>query len=466
MAGIVFRSAVDLAKAIASRDLSSVDVVRAHLDHIAAVNPAINAVVTLRADEALAEAEAADRCVAAGETLGPMHGVPCTLKDSIDTAGMVTTWGTMGRSNFVPDRDATVAARLRAAGAIILGKTNTPEFTLSLDGGTDNEIFGLARNPYDTSRSTSGSSGGAAAIVAAGGVPFDIGSDTGGSIREPAHVCGIAGLKPTSGRVSRAGHAMPPATGAIDGLTQLGPMARRVDDLFPLLSIITGPDGIDPACIPMPLHDPASINVANLRVAWYTAGGMTAPSDEIAAAVANAVAVLDDAGARTDESHPPGFERSAQLYLDLTAASGPSWILDYLAANDLPPLGKSLASRIAGEQASAAARRNLGETLRAIDRLRTNALAFMARFDAIVCPVATRTAWPLIGAADGDDDIAKWAHCMTYNLLGWPAATVPVGMSSEGLPIGVQVVAPAWREDVVLAVATAIQEAVPGCPTP
>ena len=191
-----------LAASLRRGDVSSETVVGAFLDRIAEVNPKLNAVVQLRAEAALEEARAADR-VPAGER-GPLHGVPMTIKDSLDTAGLVTTGGTKGRASFVPSADATVVRRLRAAGAIILGKTNTPDLTLSYE--TSNLVYGRTNNPFDASRTSGGSSGGAAAIVAAGGSPMEIGSDTGGSIRLPAHCCGIAGIKPTAGRVPRTGH--------------------------------------------------------------------------------------------------------------------------------------------------------------------------------------------------------------------------------------------------------------------
>ena len=214
-------SATTLARFIRTNLVSSAAVVDAHLARLEAANPKLNAVVQLQAEVARQQARAADEAVSRGERLGPLHGVPITLKDSLDTAGMVSTWGTMGRADFTPEHDATVVARLRAAGAVILGKTNTPEFTLA--GITDNDVYGRTNNPYDVERSPAGSSGGAGAILAAGGSALDLGSDTGGSIRMPSHYCGIAGIKPTSGRVPRTGHAISFEVGALDAFTQIGP---------------------------------------------------------------------------------------------------------------------------------------------------------------------------------------------------------------------------------------------------
>ena len=227
------------------------EVVQACLDRIDQVNPQLNAVVQLAATRALEEAREADEALARGESNGPLHGVPMTIKDSLDTAGLISTGGTKGRESFIPQQDATVVRRLREAGAILLGKTNTPEFTLSFE--TNNLIYGRTNNPYDTSRTPGGSSGGAAAIVAAAGAPFDIGSDFGGSIRLPSHLCGIAGLKPSSGRVPRTGHIYP-FGGVQDSFQQIGPLARYVEDLALILPLIAGPDFIDPGVVEMPLE--------------------------------------------------------------------------------------------------------------------------------------------------------------------------------------------------------------------
>ena len=278
MDDIISASARSIARAIREREVSAVEVVQAHLDRIGEVNPSLNAVVCLCEERALHEAREADAALSRGDEVGPLHGVPMTLKDSLDTEGVVSTGGTAGRRDFIPERDATLVARLRAAGAILLGKTNTPEITWS--GETDNDVYGRANNPFDLERSPGGSSGGAAAIISACGSPFDIGSDTGGSIRAPAHVTGIAGIKPNSGRVPRTGHIIDYTMGAIDSYTQNGPMARYVEDLALILPVISGPDWIDPAIVAMPLGDPADVDLGNLRVAFYTDSPGFEPPDQ------------------------------------------------------------------------------------------------------------------------------------------------------------------------------------------
>ena len=194
MSELIYASATAVAKAIRTKEVSSEEVVKAYVQRIKDVNPQLNAVVRLDAEGALVEARRSDEELAKGDLRGPLHGVPMTIKDALDTAGVISSGGTQGRSSFVPEQDATVVARLRAAGAILLGKTNTPELTLGFE--TVNLVYGRTNNPYDVSRTCGGSSGGAAAIIAAGGIPFDIGSDTGGSIRLPSHVCGTAGIRP------------------------------------------------------------------------------------------------------------------------------------------------------------------------------------------------------------------------------------------------------------------------------
>ena len=256
---------------IIKKKISSVEVVSAFIKRIEDVNPKINAVVTFRPEEALQEARKADDDLRKGKVYGALHGIPCTIKDSFDTAGIVSTAGTLGRKNFVPEKDATVVKRIKDAGAIIMGKTNTPEFTM--DYFTDNLVFGKTKNPYDVNRSPGGSSGGAAAIIAAGGSPFDIGSDTGGSIRFPAHCCGVSGIKPTSGRVPRTGHIIS-YKGVNQSLTHVGPLARSVEDLNLLLRIISGVDNIDPYIYPVPFRNYKEVNFTKLKFAFYANNGL------------------------------------------------------------------------------------------------------------------------------------------------------------------------------------------------
>lgn len=447
-------SASAIAAAIREGRLSSRDAVEACLARIDEVNPRLNAVVALRARHACTDADAADLAVSRGQPLGPLHGVPITVKDSFDTAGLTTTWGTLGRKGFVPTEDATAVARLRAAGAIVLGKTNTPELTLGFE--SVNPVYGRTSNPYDLARTPGGSSGGAAAIVAAGGVPLEIGSDTGGSIRLPAHFCGIAGIRPTPGRVSRAGHAIGPGS-AIDGLTSIGPLARRVEDLELALRLLSGPDGRDPLLAPVPLGASDAVDVRRLRVAWFVDNGIAPPDDDVAGAVCDAVRALADAGARTTERRPPGVERTEPLFMNvILRLEGAAGLLRRLAQVGTAPDDSTLGGFLALPSLDEKERVQIAD---AWDALRVELLAASEAFDVVVSPVNAHAA---LRHGEVDAHMLGFTYTMTWNLAGWPGAVVRAGTSREGLPIGVQIVAPPWREDWVLAAAGRIEAALGG----
>jgi amidase len=461
MHDLIYASATALARAIRAKEVSATEAVQAYLQRIEAVNPALNAVVQHCAETAQAQARAADAALARGQILGPLHGVPMTIKDSLDTAGVITTGGTQGRATFVPAQDAPVVARLRAAGAILLGKTNTPELTLG--GETDNLIYGRTNNPYDLSRTPGGSSGGAAAIVAAGGAPFDIGSDTAASIRWPAHCCGIAGLKPTAGRVPRTGHIIPFGLGARDLLTQNGPMARYVEDLSLILPIICGPDGQDPAIVPMPLGDPAMVELTRLRVAVHSDNGIMIPSAAIQDVVRRAAQALTDAGMAVEEACPPALARSHALAAALAAADGRAWVQRLLANAGTTEVHPWLTSNLALAQAMSVA--DFTALLEEIDQFRSAMLLFMEHYDVILCPVNALPALPHDTWRDAFRQGA-FSYTQAYNVTGWPGAVVRGGTSPEGLPIGVQIVAGPWREDVALAVTQYLEGVLGGWQPP
>ena len=461
MADIIYQSAKSIAQAIQDRAVSSVEVVQAHLDRIEEVNGRLNAVVKLCADRALEEAREADAARARGESKGALHGVPMTLKDSLDTEGVVTTYATLGRRAFVPERDSTVAARLRGAGAILLGKTNTPEFTLA--GETDNLVYGRTNNPYGLDRTPGGSSGGAGAIVASGGSPFDIGSDTGGSIRLPAHFNGIAGIKPNSGRVPRTGHAVPYGMGATDAYTQNGPMARFVEDLVLTLPIISGPDWEDPAIVPMPLGDPADVDLGSLRVAFYTTSeGFRAPTQETIDAVESAIKVVSDIVASVEEDTPEPLSRVPELTGRIGGGDGRAWtqrLLDKAGTTEKSPFLRSRFS-----DAVAISAEEFTQALEELDQYRSDMLGFMQGYDAIICPTAAMPAPP--HGETFSDSSRNAFYTGPYNLTGWPGAVVRGGTSPEGLPIGIQVIARPWREDVSLALASLLESALGGWQKP
>lgn len=435
---LYYSSARALVGALHKGWISSEEVVAVFLRRIEEVNPRLNAVVALVAERALNEAKQADASRAQGGSLGPLHGLPITLKDSIDTAGVTTTGGTPGRRHYVPQTHATVADRLFRAGALLLGKTNTPELTLSYE--TRNRLFGQTNNPYDLSRSPGGSSGGAAAILAAGGSPLDVGSDTGGSIRYPCHCCGIAGIKPTSGRVPRTGHVIP-FGGIWDFLTQLGPMARSVGDLQLVLPLLAGPDGRDPAVVPAPLGAPEEVDLRQLRVCYHTSNGLAPPSREVKEAVLDSARALEKEVLTVEEQQPPGIEETSEIISGLWSADGGHHVRRLLTQYQSLDAGE--------EEDRALSMSQFTDLLHRWDRFRTTLLKFLQDYDVLLSPV-----FPTAAPAQGDSlPVSTYSYTQTHNLTGWPAAVVPVASSSQGLPLGVQIAGHPWREHVVLAVA-------------
>ena len=410
-----------LARAILERKVSSVEVVRAHLEHIHTVNPRLNAVVFATAESALKEARAADRRNKPNAVLGPLHGVPFTVKDIFNTAGLPTTAGLRIMSRNIPDRDATVIARMRRAGAILIGKTNCPpggagvESWKSMHGGT--------RNPYDINRTPGGSSSGEAAIIAAGGSPLGLGSDSGGSVRMPAAFCGIAALKPTAGLIPVTGAYGLPG-GLSDMRSQVGPMARYVSDLKLVLPVLAGPDGIDSAIVPVrvPKRSP---QLPGMKVAWYADDGLEKPTKEVAAAVRAAARALSDAGCVVTEERLPQLPEAWQVTLGYWG-----W----------RPMSRE-------------------RLLRRWDAFRTTVLKFMTRFDLVLSPVAPDIA-PLYRAKLVDDH--TFSYTVPYSLSGNPCVVVRAGTSPENMPIGVQVVARNFNDLVALKAARAIERALGG----
>lgn len=457
---IIYLSAKALAQAIRKKEISSEEVVEAYLNRIEEVNPKLNAIVQLQANEAREHARKADAALALGVPIGPLHGVPITIKDNAETKGMISTSGTKGRLSFVPDQDATIVARMRAAGAIILGKTNLPEFALAFE--SDNLIYGRTLNPYDLSRTPGGSSGGEAAIIAAGGSPLGLGNDAAGSIRLPSHFCGIAGIKPTAGRVPLTGH-FPPPFGYVVPLWQAGPMARFVEDLILTLPIIAGIDWHDPAVIPMPSGDPDEVELNNLRAAFYTDNGIMPPTPETVEMVRKTAQVFSDAGMVVIEDMPAVIEHSLELMNDLIEADcgeDLEKLLESAGTTDIHPWTKAIMEMSRSKTKSSA---EFSGLMVRWDMFRSKMLSFMENYDLIICPVC---AYPAMHHGTTFEMFPAFSYTMTYNLTGWPAAVVRAGTSPEGLPIGVQVVARPWREDVALAAALHIEKVLGGWQPP
>jgi len=465
---IIFLSAAEMAAQIRAKKISAVEAVRACIARIEEVNPRINAVVQSCFERALGEAKQADALLAQGRSKGPLHGVPMTIKDSLDTEGVITTGGTVGRMNHVPKKDATVVARLRAAGAILLGKTNTPEFTMAGGGipgvgTTANIIYGISRNPYDVTRSTGGSSGGAGAIVAAGGAAFDIGTDWGGSVRGPAHNNGVAGIKPTTGRVPRTGHIVD-FGGVFDSFQQVGPLARRVEDLMLVMPLIAGPDFRDAAIVPMPWYDPAKVEVAKLRVAFFPSNGVAETTPETMETVRRAAKFLAEAGCSVEEDFPKSLiMEMEEVRFKLPTAdawSGLRRLLDKWGTKAPSP---TISERFKGAQISMA---EYTELLEKQDAARSKLLGWVRKYDAVLCPAAGKPSQPINFGTSAPPAGPGSGYNGLYNSTGWPAAVVRGGTSPEGLPIGVQVAGQPWREDIVLAVCRYLESRTGGWQRP
>lgn len=463
MQEIIFASATTLARAIRERQVSSQEVVDAYLTRIAAINPPLNAVVQCRWEAARAEASAADEALARGESSGPLHGVPFTIKDIFEVAGMICTSGTTGRAAFTASQDALAVARMRAAGAIVLGLTNLPELGLAYE--SDNLVYGRTKNPYDLSRTPGGSSGGEAALIAAGGSPLGLGTDSGGSIRVPAHFCGVAGLKPTWGRIPLTG-LFPPSLGIGARTCHVGPLARFVEDLALTWPILSGMDWHDATVVPMPLFEPQKRGLRPLRVAFYTDNGLAAPTPETVQTVEQAARVVAEAGAEVEEARPAGIEQSFDLMVRVFGASmsgGIEDLLQMMGTTHSSPLLQQSGAVLRPFVPTTAAQ--VGDVVMRWDGWRNEMLSFLESYDALLSPVTATPALPH-GTTFATENLPGFSYAMTYSLTGWPVVVVRAGTSPEGLPIGVQVAARPWREDVALAVAQQIETTLGGGPRP
>lgn len=434
-------SAVGQARLIRERQISSTELVQAHLRQIEAVNPQIHAAIEVFTEQALVEARAAD----ASPARGPLHGVPFSVKDSIELAGTVSTAGTFGRRSAPPSTaDATLVTRLRNAGAIPIAKTNLPDLLFAFE--SDNLLFGRTNNPYALDRTSGGSSGGEAALIAACGSPMGLGSDCAGSVRVPAAFCGIAGIKPTTGRLARTGH-FPPSGGWIEALWQIGPMARRVEDLGVMMQAMVGPDHADASVVDLPFVPRELSHSHGLAIAFYTDNGIAGPGDDVETVVRAAAGALGAV-----EDRPGCLAAAYDLEMKLLGADGGDSLrayLDGIGSRMLHPLLADWLQKLVPFRTDLAGFQGYWAEW---DGYRAEMAAFLGRYDAIVCPVYTQTALPH-GTSGSEANFRGFSHTMAYNLAGLPAAVVRCGESAEGLPIAVQVVARAWREDVALAVA-------------
>ena len=461
-------SATELVALIRAREVSPVEIVEAHLRAIHQINPSLNAIVTV-ADNIRERAQEAEMILGSGASLGPLHGLPITIKDTIDTAGLRTTSGSRIRASHVPTRDAAAVARLKAAGAIVLGKTNVPEMAIPYE--CDNPVFGRANNPHNPLMTPGGSSGGEAAAIAACMSPAGIGSDLSGSIRVPASFCGIAGLKPTAGRVPMEGHT-PSASGVVGLGACIGPMARRVEDLALLFRALT-----DDAPFEKSGEGLDREKLRGARVAWYVDDGVVRATDEVKVAVESAARALADAGLEVFEATPPGAAKGQQLWIDLFSRAANTEIAGWYRGHEdeAGPLVSHLLRQTADEPSEFEDRIDNAERLAAAvverEQRREALLRWMRTMPLILAPVGATAAFEH-GRHRVDINgtyvnvFRAFSYSQTWNVFGLPSVAVPAGKTSQDLPIGVQVVGRPFEEMTVLAAAAIIEEALGGWERP
>jgi Asp-tRNA(Asn)/Glu-tRNA(Gln) amidotransferase A subunit family amidase len=455
---IIFGTIAEIAAGIREKRVSPVEVVDAHLERAAALQPKLNAFVHLDAEGARTQARAAEDALMRGEEVGPLHGVPVTIKSCIDVAGWPAPAGSLLRKDYVAQQDAPLVSRLRAAGAIVLGNTNTPEYLMAYE--TDNSLSGKTSNPWDLARSAGGSSGGEAAAIASGCSAGGVGSDGGGSIRVPAHFCGICGLKPTPGRIPATGH-FPGGGGAFGWIGVVGPMARTVSDVRALFEVMAGPDAGDALSAPVPVRAVKEKDARGLRVGILESDALGKATPETTAAVERAAGLLSEQGFKVERKRLVGLDCAIELWwyffgpvianLIRDGAVGQEEIMSpmlrefvALATAEIPMEFESLLTAC-GDR----------------DRLRGEILRQMEEVTILLSPVSTGPAFRhgegnwRSGARENYRDTMRYSQWL--NLTGFPGVAVPLGMSGDGLPIGVQVIGRPYEEQVVLAVAEAIE---------
>lgn len=464
-------SAREIAAQIRGKEISPVEVARIHLERIERLNPKLNAFVDYQSEAVLTQAREAERAVLRGDDLGPLHGVPLSIKSSIDVAGHRCEAGTRLLAGRIADEDAPLVARLRAAGAVILGVTNVPELLMAWE--TDNLLYGRTNNPWDLTRTAGGSSGGEAAAISAGLSAGGVGSDGGGSIREPAHFCGICGLKPTPGRIPSTGH-FPKAGGPFALIGVVGPMARTIEDVRILFEAMAGWDDGDTASAPVALREVRDASLRGMGVGFFEDDGRTPVTRETRDAVKRAAGLLVGCGFLVERFRPEGLEEARRRWWDffgtaggmtlgpMTSRSMTSGAKSSAHESELSPMLREFQSWTNASPA------HTGESLLwawlGRDEIREKVLFQMRKFPVLLCPTAAIPAfchgereWQVEGKTVKYLD--AWSYCAWFNLLGFPAVVVPMGFSEQGLPIGVQIVGRPWEEEMMLAVAAKLEEA-------
>lgn len=452
-----FSTISEAARDIRAKRLSPVELVESHLRAIASLEPKLNAFVHLDADGARMQARAAQTALSRGERLGPLHGVPLTIKSSIDVAGWPCPAGSLLRKDYVPRADAPLVARLKSAGAILLGNTNTPEFLMAYE--TNNLLSGKTSNPWNLAHSAGGSSGGEAAAIAAGCSMGGVGSDGGGSIRVPAHFCGICGLKPTPGRIPATGH-FPSGAGAFGWIGVVGPMARTITDVRALFEVLTGPDAGDAHSAPVPLRSYPETDLRTTRIGILESAALCKATPETRAAVDRAAKTLSDNGLAVEPFELAGLDRALELWWFFFGAVIAHLLNASLAGHEsqLSPLMREYLARATSPNPL-----SIDQFLQACverDLLRERILRQMDDVPVLLSPVSSAPAFRHgegnYNPGTGYLDTMRFSQWL--NLTGFPGASLPFGFSDEGLPIGVQIIGRPFEEELLLAVAEALEQ--------
>ena len=458
MNDVVLAPAARQLELVRTGKLSVAELAEAHIQQIERLNPELNAFADFDAERVRAQARQLD---AASGPRGALHGLPVTLKSSIATAGYRCEIGSLLHKGEIPAQDAEVVARLRAAGALILGTTNCPEFLMAYE--TANLLHGRTRNPWDLDRTPGGSSGGESAAIAAGMSAAGLGSDSGGSVRVPAHFTSICSLKPTPGRIPGRGH-LPPCVGPFSILGAIGPMARTIGDVALLFKSLSGHDPLDPVSPPIALRDPSSDELRTKAIGFFEDDGLVPVTPETRAAVNDAARALREAGFRVEPFRPRTLEPLRKLWWKFFVQCGAMFYEPEIRGNrgKLSPIFNEFLG--IAEAAGPLTATELLNAWAELDVLRAKTLSEMSEYPVLLCPVASipafrqnERAWTIDGKSVEYFDAMRYTQW--FNALACPAAVIPVGASLEGLPIGVQIVARPFEDEVALGVAAVVDAA-------
>jgi amidase len=461
MSDLVLEPAVRQLELLRTGAISVLELAEAHIAQIERLNPTLNALVDFDADKVRARARLHDAWRGT-RARRPLFGLPVTVKSSIATRGMKCEIGSLLHKGEIPAHDAVAVGRLRAAGALILGTTNCPEFLMAYE--TCNLLHGRTRNPWDPERSPGGSSGGEAAAIASGMSAAGLGSDSGGSVRVPAHFTGICSLKPTPGRIPGRGH-LPPCVGPFQILGAIGPMARTIADVTLLFRILSGHDPADPASAPVALREPSLDELRSNRIGFFEDDELVPVTPETRAAVNAAAAALREAGFRVEPFRPSTLEPLRKLWVKFFVQCGAMFYAEEIRGREaeLSPIFNEFLQIAAGAPALTGA--DLLSAWAELDLLRAKTLEELKRYPVLLCPVASVPAfrhgersWTVEGRTV--EYLDAWRHSQWFNTLACPAAVVPVGQAKEGegsgLPIGVQIVARPFEDETALGIAAVV----------